>query len=120
MTDAPKKKQLAVPLPKMEVGEPPESARGKNKSKPDRWTLFARILEGVRALEGRSAKISHHPKARQVAVSLRAKHPDFVFTVRTIKVGEKETQGIWARLNVPVKENPPVDLPSVNAMSEGV
>lgn len=108
----------AFPLPKIEPGEPPPMARGRKKE--DRWSKFARVLEDVRALGGRSAKICHHPSGREVVHTLKRLHPEFVFVTRAFEVAGKTVYGVWARLNVEVPANPVPDLPPVNPLQDPV
>ena len=103
------------PLAVIEVGEPPEMQRGPKKV-ADPWL---KVIRQVRELGGRSAKICHHPKAKDITARLRASYPDIVFVTRTIQVGEKTTTGIWARLNTAIPDPPPIpEQPSVNALTD--
>ncbi len=108
-------REKALPMHAIEVCEPPSQAPKTGKKNP--WDG---VIEKVRELAGRSAKICHHPKAHLMAVQLRKKYPDIAFTSRKLSAGDKPTYGLWARLNVVVPESPIPELPTLNGMSEPV
>ncbi len=113
MSEKPRRKQIAgSPFPKVEIGEPP-SPVSVGRPRVDPWQ---KVMDQVRALAGRSAKICHHPKAFNLVSSLKKKYPEFVFVTRRLVAAGKETMGVWARLRVDLADPPMPELPSVHEL----